>query len=141
MARLLILLAVFIYACQAQRTNPNISTCDYYAEQLYGQNNNVTQYRLIQHIVSLAFGGGSFPGSNVSSEVTGILNPGVVNSGSYSNVSVDLRPWFNGTIDSTNLNNQPVGIDWLDDGGIQPLYDFLSGQTTEVVFSSPKSNE
>lgn len=134
--QLLVVLVFLIYACQAQRTNTNLSTCDYYAEQLYGQNNNVTQYRLIQHIVSLAFGGGDFPGSNVSSDITGILYPG-----SISGTPVDLRPWFNGTIDSTNLNNQPVGIDWLDDGGTQPLYDFLSGQTTEVVFSSQTSNE
>lgn len=136
MPGLFIVLVLFISACQAQRSATNLTTCDYYAQQLYGQNNNVTQYRLIQHIVSLAFGGGGFSGSNVSSDLTGILYPG-----SLSGVSVDLRPWFNGTIDSTNLYNQPVGINWLDDGETQPLYDFLSGQTTEVVFSSLISNE
>ncbi len=113
----------------AQRPT-NTSTCDYYATSLYGSNNSTTQFQLIQSIVALAFGGGANL-SNVSSEITGILNPG-----SFQNLTVDLRPWFNGSIDSTNLNNQAVGIDWLDDGAIDPLYKFLSGQTPNVTLSN-----
>ena len=84
----------------------------------------------MQGIVALAFAGGAnLP--NVSSNLTGILNPGT-----FQGNHVDLQPWFNGSIDSTNLNNQPVGIDWLDGGGVQPLHDFLSGVTPNVTIGN-----
>ena len=123
---MLLILAVLFGVSLAQRPS-NTSICDYYAESRYGTNDSTTQLKLVHDIVSLAFGGGSNL-SNVSSDITGILNPGT-----FQGLNVDLRPWFNGTIDSTNLNNQPVGIDWLDDGGTDPLYKYLSGATTDVV--------
>lgn len=123
---MLAVLALLLGASLAQRPS-NASTCDYYAQSRYGSSTSTSQFQLVQGIVALAFGGG-FNLSNVSSEITGILNPGT-----YQNLSVDLRPWFNGSIDSTNLNNQAVGIDWLDDGGTDPLYLYLSGQTSNVV--------
>lgn len=126
---MLAFLAILFGASLAQRP-PNSSTCDYYATSLYGSNTNTTQFQLIQSIVALAFGGG-FNLSNVSSELTGILNPGT-----FQNLTVDLRPWFNGSIDSTNLNNQAVGINWLDDGATDPLHKFLSGQTPNVVLTN-----
>ncbi|OBT83239.1 hypothetical protein VE02_08147 [Pseudogymnoascus sp. 03VT05] len=57
--------------------------------------------------------------------LTGILNPGV-----HDGVNVNLLPFFNGSIASTNL---AVGINWLDDGGILPLVNFMSGKTDNVV--------
>jgi hypothetical protein len=123
---MLVAFAILFGLSLAQRPT-NSSTCDYYAQSLYGANNGTTQFQLIQGIIALAFGGG-FNLSNVSSEITGIFNPGT-----FQNLTVDLRPWFNGSIDSTNLNNQPVGINWLDGGGTDPLYNFLSGQTPNVV--------
>ena len=113
---------------------PNASTCDNYAQELFGANNSNIQFQFVQHIVALAFGG-SFNLSGTLS-ITGILNPG-----SFNGLNVDLRPWFNSSIDSTNLNNQPVGINWLDDGGLDPLYDYLSGKTPNVTFSSNTTNE
>lgn len=127
--RMLVVLAILFGVSLAQRQT-NSSTCDYYATSLYGSNSSTTQFQLIQGIIALAFGGG-FNLSNISSEITGILNPGT-----FQNLTVDLRPWFNGSIDSTNLNNQAVGIDWLDDGGTDPLYNFLSGQTANVVLTN-----
>jgi hypothetical protein len=126
---MLVVLAILFGVSFAQRPT-NASTCDYYAESLYGVNSSTTQFQLIQSIVALAFGGG-FNLSNVSSDITGILNPGT-----FQNLTVDLRPWFNGSIDSSNLNDQPVGINWLDDGGTDPLYSFLSGQTPNVVLTN-----
>lgn len=113
----------------AQRPS-NASICDYYAITLYGANTSETQWHLMQGIVALAFGGGAnLP--NVSSDITGIFNPG-----NYNGLNVDLQPWFNGSIDSTNLNNQPVGVDWLDGGGIQPLHSFLNGSTPNVTIAN-----
>ena len=118
----------------AQRPE-GVSICDYYAEKLYGANSSDTQLRLVQNIVALAFGGGSNL-SNVSSDLTGILNPGTFSSGTFQDLSVDLRPWFNGSIQSTNLNNQGVGVNWLDGGGINPLLAYLNGSTSNVTLPS-----
>jgi len=56
----------------------------------------------------------------------------ILNSGVYEGQSVNLKPWFDGSLQSTNLNNQPVRLNWLDDGGLDPLYDYLSGSTANV---------
>ncbi|MCJ1305350.1 hypothetical protein MMC08_008164, partial [Hypocenomyce scalaris] len=132
---LTVLAIITLFGTSLAQRPSNASTCDYYAETLYGANNSNTQFQLVQHIIALAFGG-AFNLSNVSSNITGILNPG-----SFNGLNVDLQPWFNGSIDSTNLNNQPVGINWLDDGGLDPLYDYLSGKTPNVTFSSDTTNE
>ena len=67
---LLSAIAVFFGTCFAQRPQ-NTSLCDYYAESLYGTNSNVTQLRLMESIVTLAFAG-PFTIPNVSSELTGM---------------------------------------------------------------------
>lgn len=85
----------------------------------------------MQHIVALAFGGAPSSDNNISSDITGILNPGT-----FQDLSVDLAPWFNGIIDSTNLNDQAVGINWLDDGGLDPLHSYLNGSTSNVMLTN-----
>lgn len=113
----------------AQRPS-TASICDYYAIQQYGGNTSATQLQLVQHIVTLAFAGrGNL--TNISSENTGILLPGT-----YDNTSLNLQNFFNGSIASTNLNNQGVGVDWLNGGGLAPLYDYLEGRTSDVVISN-----
>lgn len=113
----------------AQRPS-NASVCDYYAQNLYGTNSSDTQHKLIQHIVALAFEGGTAL-SNVSSTLTGILRPGI-----FSGVNVDLRQYFNGSRASTNVNNAAIGINWLDEGGTEPLSAFLTGQTETVALTN-----
>ena len=135
---LLIIFAFYFGLSLAQRPS-NASTCDYYAQAIYGANNSQTQYELVQHIVTLAFAGAPPNSNGNASAVTGILNPGVfLYQG--ANITVDLQPWFNGSIDSTNLNNQAVGIDWLDDGGLDPLYAYLNG-TSETIQLSNTTNQ
>jgi hypothetical protein len=63
-------LTIFFGACLAQRPN-NVSLCDYYAESLYGTNSNVTQLRLMQSIITLAFAG-PFTLQNVDTALTGL---------------------------------------------------------------------
>jgi hypothetical protein len=117
----------------AQRPS-DVTICDFYAEQRYGSSDEGAQFQLIQGIVSYAFGG-SMGLTNLSADITGILHPGV-----FEDIPVDLQPWFNGSKQSTNLNNQPIGINWLDSGGMDPLYAYLSGQTANVTFEAT-SNE
>ncbi|CAG9983833.1 unnamed protein product [Clonostachys byssicola] len=122
-------LAAFVAPSLGQRPS-TASLCDYYATALYGANNSNTQWNLIRHIVSLAFEGGSEL-TNKSSELTGILRPG-----KFGGVDIDLRQYFNGSRASTNVNNAPIGINWLDQGGTVPLSDFLTGRTDTVVMSN-----
>lgn len=123
---MLVLFVLLIGLSFAQRPDSS-SLCDYYAGNLYGEKTDVTQARLIQNIVSLAFAGPS-NAQNAGSELTGILNPG-----NFEGQYIDLQSWFNGSKDSTNLNNAPVGINWLDGGGTKPLLDFLDGITQTVA--------
>jgi hypothetical protein len=126
---LLRLAILFISVVWAQRPNDQ-TLCDYYAKTRYGTSTNVTQFRLMEDIVTLAFAGPVDITANVSSDLTGIWNPG-----NFQGLGVNLRPWFDGTRDSTNLNNAPVGINWLD-GGLKPLEDYLTGVTPDVQLSN-----
>ncbi|KAH8898086.1 hypothetical protein GQ53DRAFT_711142 [Thozetella sp. PMI_491] len=113
----------------AQRPT-NASTCDYYAQVLYGANTSDTQQNLIRHIVSLAFEGGSKL-KNVSSDLTGILRPG-----KFGGSDIDLLQYFNGSRSSTNVNNVPIGINWLDQGGPDPLAAYLANETQTLTFTN-----
>ncbi|RFU80895.1 hypothetical protein TARUN_1312 [Trichoderma arundinaceum] len=109
----------------AQRSGDE-SICDYYATQRYGESNITTQLLLVQSIVTLAYAGSA-----------GLPNPpddgtGIFNKGRFDGIDVYLRPWFDGSKATTNLNNQPVGIDWLDGGATGPLLSFLNGSTNAV---------
>ena len=87
---LLHLSALFIGAVWAQRPSDS-SLCDYYAKTLYGTSTNVTQFRLIEDIVTMAFGGPFTVTIDVSPNLTGIWNPG-----NFEGLNVNLRPWFDG---------------------------------------------
>lgn len=54
---------------------------------------------------------------NVGVSVPGILTPGMVNG-----TKVNLLPYFNGDLDSTNRGgNAGVSVNFLDGGGAAPL--------------------
>lgn len=108
-------------ACAQRPTNASV--CDYYATARYGANSSDTQLKFIQNVVCLAFEGGTKL-NNVSSDITGILRKGKFNS-----MDIDLLQYFNGSRASTNVNNAPIGINWLDQGGTTPLAAFLAGES------------
>jgi hypothetical protein len=126
---LLPLSTLFIWAAHAQRP-ASTTPCDYYAQLRYGSNTNITQFRLTQDIVTMAFGGPFDITTNVSSDLTGIWNPG-----NFEGLNVYLRPWFDGTRETSNFNNAPVAINWLD-GGLKPLQDYLDGKTLDVQLNA-----
>lgn len=102
---------------------------------MYGENTTTSQFNLMQNIIALAFAGGAGD-PNVSTEITGIFNPGV-----YDGTPVDLSPWFNGTKASTNLNNVAAKVNWLDSGGKQPLFDYISGNSPAITFANGTNEE
>jgi hypothetical protein len=118
----------------AQRPT-NASVCDFYAQARYGANNSATQLMFIQNVVCLAFEGGSSL-NNVSAELTGILRPG-----KFNGIDINLLQYFNGSRASTNVNNAPIGINWLDDGGTTPLAAFLSEESQPLVLANTSNQQ
>ncbi|KAJ3496363.1 hypothetical protein NLG97_g2719 [Lecanicillium saksenae] len=124
-----LLVGAILDTTQAQRPSSQ-SICDYYATKRYGANNITTQQLLMQSIVSLAYAGGS----ELSNALSG--SAGIFNHGQFKGQDVFLRPWFDGSKPTTNLNDQPVGVDWLDGGGTQPLIDFITGKASAVALTN-----
>jgi hypothetical protein len=118
----------------AQRPN-SASVCDYYAQTRFGTNSSATQLKFMQNVVCLAFEGGSSL-NNVSSDLTGILRPG-----KFLGNNIDLLPYFNGSKASTNVNNAPIGINWMDQGGTVPLASFLAGGDSQTLVLANTSNQ
>ncbi|KAH7095396.1 hypothetical protein FB567DRAFT_29510 [Paraphoma chrysanthemicola] len=121
-------LAILFGSGFAQRPT-NASVCDFYAQARYGANTSETQLKWIQNVICLAFEGGTKL-NNVSTEITGILRPG-----KFNNINIDLQQYFNGSRASTNVNNAPIGINWLDQGGTTPLAAFLAGESEKLVLA------
>lgn len=117
----------------ASQRPTNATVCDYYAQAKYGENSTETQLKWIQSVVCLAFEGGSTL-NNVSSDLTGVLRPG-----KFNGIDVNLMQYFNGSTKSTNVNNAPIGVNWLDDGGTAPLAAFLSGESQALTLDPDKN--
>ncbi|CZR60244.1 uncharacterized protein PAC_10140 [Phialocephala subalpina] len=97
----------------AQRPS-NTSICDYYTTALLKNNTAANQKTLLTLVVNTAV---IDTQPNVGVSVPGILAPGQVNS-----VAVNLLPYFNGELASTNTGGS-VGhsVNFLDGGGAAPL--------------------
>lgn len=99
----------------AQRPS-NTSICDYYTTALLKENNATNQYTLLTLVVNTAVIG-NYTQPNVGVSVPGILNP----NGTYNGTKVNLVPYFNGGLASTNDNGKAVARNFLDGGGAAPL--------------------
>lgn len=73
------------------------------------------QYSLLVALVNTVVIG-NYTQPNVGIAVPGILAPGV-----YNGEKVDLLPYFNGCLKSTNVDNHPASVNFLDGGGAAPL--------------------
>lgn len=94
----------------------NMSICDYYTMALLKDNNATNQYTLLMLLVNTAVIG-NYTQPNVGVSVPGILNP----KGMYNNTPVNLLPYFDGGLASTNVNGNPGVMNFLDGGGAAPL--------------------
>ena len=110
-------LAALTAVALAQRPE-NTSICDYYTTALLKNNTAANQYTLLTLVVNTAVIG-NYTQPNVGIAVNGILNPGV-----YNGQNVNLLPYFDGALFSTNNfsnDGQAVAVNFLDGGGAAPL--------------------
>ena len=112
---ILLFLAVITPFTTAQRPS-NISVCDYYTSVLLQSNTAANQLALVTLLVNTAVIG-NYTKTDVGIKVDGILTPGTLND-----TAVNLLPYFNGGLASSNRGgSKGVAINFLDDGGAAPL--------------------
>ncbi|KAK1449522.1 hypothetical protein CMEL01_08837 [Colletotrichum melonis] len=90
--------------------------CDYYTTALLKNNTGANQYTLLTLLVNtVVIGNYTMP--NVGIKVDGILAPGI-----YNGAEVNLLPYFNGDLASSNRGGSSgVSVNFLDGGGAAPL--------------------
>jgi len=108
-----IVIAAAVGLASAQRP-ANESICDYYTTALLKENNSTNQLTVLTLIVNTALIG-NYSTINVGIPVTGILAPG-----KYNGTDVNLLPYFDGSLVSTNRGSAKA-VNFLDDGGAAPL--------------------
>jgi hypothetical protein len=98
----------------------NTSICDYYSTRLYGANTAKNQAGLVILLVNTVVAGNYTTLYNVASNTS---VPGILAAGAeYNNTPVDLLPYFNGQLQSSNRGGtEGVAVNFLDDGGASPL--------------------
>ncbi|KAK2017485.1 hypothetical protein LZ32DRAFT_665397 [Colletotrichum eremochloae] len=90
--------------------------CDYYTTALLKNNTAENQYTLLTLLVNTAVIG-NYTMPNVGVKVAGILAPGT-----YNGAEVNLLPYFNGELASSNRGGSSgVSVNFLDGGGAAPL--------------------
>jgi hypothetical protein len=111
----------------AQRPS-SVSICDYYTTALLKQNTPANQYTLLTLLVNTVVIG------NYTQPNVGVALPGILAPATYNGESVMLLPYFNGCFKSTNTNNMPSYVNFLDGGGAAalqqnlPAFDTTSNQ-------------
>jgi len=111
----LVLAAAAGTAVQAQRPKDE-PICDYYVKALLKNNTAENQATLLTLLVNtVVIGNYTMP--NVGVTVPGILAPGEIDG-----TKVNLAPYFNGGLASSNRGGKSgVSINFLDGGGAEPL--------------------
>lgn len=108
------LLALVPTIALAQRP-ANTSICDYYTNALFGNNTGASQYMLLTALVNTGVIG-NWTANAANVKVNGILAPGM-----YNGVHVNLLPYFDGSLKSTNRSGVATSVNFLDGGGAAPL--------------------
>ncbi len=111
----------------AQRPS-GTSICDYYTTALFKDDSAVNQYTLLTVLVNTVVIG------NYSACAVGGGLPGILAPAYYGGEQVNLLPYFNGCLESTNVNNMPSSVNFLDGGGAAPLMQNMPA-------NSPNSNQ
>lgn len=93
----------------------DVSICDYYTGAVLKQNTAANQYTLLTVIVNTVVIG------NYSACAVGNGLPGILAPANYGGEQVNLLPYFNGCLKSTNDNGHPASVNFLDSGGAAPL--------------------
>jgi hypothetical protein len=85
------------------------------ASALLGSATGANEYAVLTILVNTAVIG------NYSACAAGLGLPGILAPGEYGGESVNLLPYFNGCLKSTNVNDVPSVVNFLDGGGAAPL--------------------
>ncbi|MCJ1293851.1 hypothetical protein MMC34_005407 [Xylographa carneopallida] len=93
----------------------NTSICDYYTTALLKENTAANQATLLTLVVNTAVIG------NYTKPNVGIKVPGILAAGMYNGTNVNLLPYFDGGLASSNNGTAAVAMNFLDDGGAVPL--------------------
>ena len=89
-----------------------MSICDYYTTALLKVNNATNQMTLLTLVVNTAVIG------NYTQPNVGIAVPGILTAGTYNGTKVNLLPYFDGTLKSSNRGGSSgMSVNFLDDGG------------------------
>lgn len=93
----------------------NMSICDKYTTALLKENTGANQLTLLTLLVNtVVIGNYTQPNMNAV--------PGILAKGTYNGTEVNLLPYFNGGLASSNRGgSMGVSINFLDDGGAVPL--------------------
>jgi len=111
---LLILITTIRYV-GAERPE-NTSICGYYTPVLFGSNSATSQNKLLTALVNTVVVG------NYTVPKNDIPVPGILAPGTFNGTKVNLLPYFNGGLSSSNRGgDKGVAINFLDDGGAAPL--------------------
>ena len=112
---ILSLLASIAPAVLAAGRPSDVSICDYYTTALLTDDTPANQYLLLTLLVNTVVIG------NYTTPNVGITVPGILAPAEYGGEMVNLLPYFNGCLESTNVNNVPSSVNFLDGGGAAPL--------------------
>ena len=112
--RLSIAAVAFVASLATAQRPTNTSICDYYTTALLKENNATNQMTLLTLVVNTALIG-NYTTPNVGVTVNGILAKGM-----YNGTTINLVPYFDGSLNSTNRGS-PSFVNFLDDGGATPL--------------------
>ncbi|KAH7370689.1 hypothetical protein BKA65DRAFT_471880 [Rhexocercosporidium sp. MPI-PUGE-AT-0058] len=94
----------------------DMSFCDKYTTALFMNNTADNQLKLLTAVVNTAVIG------NYSATTTGTAVPGILAPGTINGTAVNLLPYFNGGLASSNRGGSSgVSVNFLDDGGAAPL--------------------
>ncbi|KAF1356369.1 hypothetical protein BDV97DRAFT_276865, partial [Delphinella strobiligena] len=94
----------------------NESICDYYTTALLMNDTGANQYTLLTLLVNTVVIG------NYTKPNVGVTVPGILAKGTYNGTEVNLLPYFNGGLNSSNRGGSSgVSVNFLDDGGAAPL--------------------
>ncbi|KAB8291776.1 hypothetical protein EYC80_006571 [Monilinia laxa] len=107
----LVAAALFVLGTEARERE--VSSCDYYTTLQFKENTAANQLKLLTLLVNTALAGNLPTSPPTRFNITGILR-----HGTYDGIEVNLRPYFNGGLISTNRGNKATSVDFLDGGDV-----------------------
>lgn len=102
----------------------NESICSYYTTALLKNDTGANQLTLLTLLVNTVVIG------NYTTPNVGVSVPGILAKGTYNGTEVNLLPYFNGALASSNRGGSSgVSVNFLDDGGAAPLMKNMPSNT------------